>query len=84
MNVGSNRQIAGEYGGRYIDSASGTVTGNWMEIQAVPTTILGAVTGNIVNLPAGITLQSGTSINGVFSSIAVSSGAVIAYNRKWV
>jgi hypothetical protein len=84
MNVGSNRQIAGEHGGRYIDAAAGTVTGNWFELQAVPTTILGAITGNIVNLPAGITLQAGTSINGVFTSVAVSSGAVIAYNRKWV
>ena len=83
MNVGSNRQIAGEYGGRYIDSAAGTVTGNWQQIEAVPATILGAVSGNILNLPAGITLTAGQSINGVFTSVAVSSGAVIAYNRKW-
>jgi hypothetical protein len=84
MNVGSNRQIAGEYGGRYIDSAAGTVTGNWMELHAITTTILGAVTSNITNFPAGVTLQAGDSINGVFTSVAVSTGSIIAYNRKWV
>jgi hypothetical protein len=84
MNVGSNRQLAGEFGGRYIDASAGTVTGNYMEIHAVATSILGAVTSNITNFPAGVTIQAGDSISGVFTSVAVSSGAIIAYNRKWV
>jgi ribosomal protein L2 len=84
MNVGSNRQLAGEYGGRYITASDGTVTGNWMEIHAVATTILGAVTSNITNFPAGVTVQAGDSLSGVYTSLAVSSGAIIAYNRKWV
>lgn len=84
MNVGANRQLAGELGGIYIDASAGTVTGNWMEIHAVATSILGAVSSNITNFPAGVTIQAGDSINGVFTSVAVSSGAVIAYNRKWV
>ena len=77
MNVGSNRQLAGEYGGRYIDASAGTVTGNYMEIHAV-------ATSNITNFPSGVTIQAGDSISGVFTSVAVSSGAIIAYNRKWV
>jgi hypothetical protein len=84
MNVGSNRQLAGEYGGRYIDASAGTVTGNYMEIHAVATTILGSVDSNITGLPAGLTMVAGDSISGVFTSVAVSSGSVIAYNRKWV
>lgn len=84
MNVGANRQLAGELGGIYIDASAGTVTGNWMEIHAVATSILGAVSSNITNFPAGVTIQAGDSINGVFTSVAVSSGAIIAYNRKWV
>lgn len=84
MNVGSNRQLAGEYGGRYIDASAGTVTGNYMEIHAVSTSILGAISSNITNFPAGVTIQAGDSISGVFTSVAVSSGAIIAYNRKWV
>jgi hypothetical protein len=31
-----------------------------------------------------VTIQAGDSISGVFTSVAVSSGAIIAYNRKWV
>ena len=84
MNVGSNRQLAGEFGGKYITAADGTVSGNWMEIHAVSTSILGTVSSNITNFPAGVTIQAGDSISGVFTSVAVSSGAIIAYNRKWV
>jgi len=84
MNIGSNRQLAGEFGGQYINASAGTVTGNWMEIHAVSTSILGAISSNITNFPAGVTIQAGDSISGVFTSVAVSSGAIIAYNRKWV
>lgn len=84
MNVGANRQLAGEYGGRYIDASAGTVSGNWMEIHAVSTSILSGCTSNITGLGAGVTIQAGDSISGVFTSLALSSGALIAYNRKWV
>lgn len=84
MNVGSNRQLAGEYGGRYIDASAGTVTGNFMEIHANQAAILGSVTSNITGLPAGYTMPAGDSLHGVFTSVAVSSGSVVAYNRKWV
>lgn len=84
MNVGSNRQLAGEHGGRYIDASAGTVTGNFMEIHAVATSILSGCTSNITGLGSGVTIQAGDSISGVFTSIALSSGAIIAYNRKWV
>ena len=80
MNVGSNRQLAGEYGGKYISSASGTVTGNFQSIHALEITILGATVSNIT---AGVTIQAGDEIAGVWTSIAISSGSVIAFNRKY-
>lgn len=83
MNVGSNRQLAGEYGGTYITSASGTVTGNWQTLKAISTTTLGAVTSNITSFPSGVTLQAGTELPGVFTSVAVTSGIIVAYNRKY-
>jgi hypothetical protein len=83
MNVGSNRQLAGEYGGTYISSASGTVTGNWQTIHALEITILGATTSNITNFPAGVTLQAGDELPGVWTSITVSNGSIVAYNRKY-
>lgn len=83
MNIGSTRQVSGEYGGRYIDSASGTVTGNWQTLKALSTVVLGAVTSNITSLPTGVTLQAGTDLQGVFTSVAVTSGTLVAYNRKY-
>ena len=83
MNVGSNRQLAGEFGGKYITAADGTVSGNWMEIHAVSTSIIGSCTSNITNFGAGVTVQAGDSISGVFTSLSLSSGAIVAYNRKW-
>lgn len=83
MNIGAVRQLAGEYGGRYIDSTSGTVTGNWQTLKAISTSILGAVSSNITNLPSGVTLQAGDELPGVFTSVVVSSGAIVAYNRKY-
>jgi hypothetical protein len=82
MNVGANLQLSGEYGGRYLTSASGTVQGNWYQLEAVGATVLGAITSNIVDLPSGVNLAAGQTLNGVFTSVAVTSGAVIALNRR--
>ena len=82
MNVGANRQLAAEYGGKYITNASGTVTGNWYEIEAFGATVIGATTSNIVDLPSSVSLVAGQTIKGVFTSIAVTSGAVVAYKGK--
>jgi hypothetical protein len=84
MNVGANRQLAGEFGGRYITASDGTVDGNWMEIHAVSTSILAGCTSNITGFGSGITIQAGDSISGVFTSISLSSGGLVLYNRKWV
>ena len=82
MNVGANRQLAGEYGGRYIDASAGTVTGNWMEIHAVAPTILGAVSSNITNFPSVGTLQSCDSLPGVLHSVAFTPGALTPSHPK--
>lgn len=83
MNIGAVRGLSGEHGGRYIDPTHGTVTGNWMEIHATQAAILGATVSNIDNMPATISLVAGDRINGVFTSVTVTSGSVIAYNRKY-
>jgi hypothetical protein len=55
-----------------------------MEIHANQAAILGSVTSNITGLPAGYTMTAGDSLHGVITSVAVASGSVVAYNRKWV
>ena len=84
MNIGSSRQQSGEYGGKYINAASGTVTGSFAELRILETTVLGATTSNITSFPASISLAVGIApLTGVWTSITVTSGALIAYNRKY-
>jgi len=83
MNIGSSRQQSGEYGGKFINAASGTVTGSFMELRILEATVLGATTSNITSFPASISLVAGTAIPGVWTSIAVTSGSLVAYNRKY-
>ncbi len=83
MNIGSSRQQSGEYGGKHIDASSGTVTGSFAEILCLEATVLGATTSNIVSFPASKNLVVGQRIQGVWTSIAVTSGSLVAYNRKY-
>ena len=84
MNIGSSRQQSGEYGGKFINAASGTVTGSFMELRILEPTVLGAITSNIESLPASITLALGTApMVGVFTSITVTSGSLIASKRRY-
>ncbi len=77
----SSVQQSGEYGGLYV-SGTGANSGNWIEIQVITDTIFSAVTSNITSLPTAVTFSAGTRINGVFSAFTLTSGSVIAYNRK--
>ena len=86
MNVGSNRQLAGEYGGRYIDASAGTVTGNYMEIHAVATSILGAVSSNIGNavspmtdrMTKGVLQPNGTTVAEPRMDVSAVANAILA------
>ena len=81
MNVGANRQLSGEYGGLYIADTSAN-TGNWQEIYAVTNTVIASSTSNITGL-SGVTLVANQSIRGVFTAFTLTSGSVVAYNRKY-
>ena len=83
-NVSEYRGL-GLNGGQYINSTDVT-TGTWFAIQATEDTVLAAQASNITNLDDictgqdGTTLAANTVIYGNFTSIDLTSGAVIAYN----
>ena len=72
-------------GGAYINDTA-THTGNWFAIQATETTVLATQASNITNLDDICTgedateLAANTVLYGNFTSIDLTSGAVIAYN----
>ena len=74
-------------GGAYLnDTAVHTNANGWFAIQATEDTVLAAQASNITNLDDictgqdATTLSAGTVLYGNFTSIDLTSGAVIAYN----
>ena len=73
-------------GGEYINDLSTVKTGTWFAIQATEATVLAAQASNITNLDDICTgqdateLAAGTVLYGNYTSISLTSGAVIAYN----
>ena len=73
-------------GGEYINDLSTVKTGTWFAIQATEATVLAAQASNITNLDDICTgqdateLAAGTVLYGNYTSIDLTSGAVIAYN----
>ena len=72
-------------GGAYINDTA-THTGNWFAIQATEASVLATQASNITNLDDICTgedateLAAGTVLYGNFTSIDLTSGAVIVYN----
>lgn len=66
-------------GGEYIGDTN-THTGDWRRIQVIATAVLNAYSGNVTGL-AAVSLPAGTIIDGVFTSIDLTSGSLIAYVR---
>ena len=72
-------------GGSYVNDTA-VHTGNWFANQATEATVLAAQASNITNLDDICTgqdateLAAGTVLYGNFTSIDLTSGAVIAYN----
>tara|TARA_R110000824_G_scaffold107922_1_gene254628 strand:+ start:195 stop:455 length:261 start_codon:yes stop_codon:yes gene_type:complete len=72
-------------GGAYINDTA-THTGTWFAIQATEATVLATQASNITNLDDICTgqdateLAAGMVLYGSFTSIDLTSGAVIAYN----
>ena len=72
-------------GGIYINDTA-VHTGKFFAIQATEDTVLAAQSSNITNLDDictgqdATTLSAGTCLYGNFTSIDLTSGAVIAYN----
>ena len=82
MTAKYNLQLAGEYGGK-ANTSTAAVTGEFREILCVTACTFSAVTGNITSFPTGTSIAAGTRIEGVFTSVAASSGTFIAFNRKY-
>lgn len=82
MNIGSNRQLSGEYGGQYYTSASGAWNGDWFRIVAVSAAVVTLTTSNVAPASQSITLAQGQEVRGRFSLLQVTSGTVVAYNSK--
>ena len=53
-------------------------TGKWSKITAVTATVVAASQSNIAGLN-GFSLAAGQSIEGIFTSITLTSGSIIAY-----
>ena len=72
-------------GGAYLNDTA-VHTGNWFAIKATEDSVLAAQASNITNLDDictgqdGTTLSAGMVLYGNFTSIDLTSGAVIAYN----
>ena len=72
-------------GGEYING-TGAITGSFFALQATEATVLAAQSSNISNwddLCTGqdaTSLAAGTVLYGNFTSVTLTSGAVIAYN----
>ena len=72
-------------GGEYING-TGAITGTFFAIQATEATVLAAQASNITNLDDICTgedateLAAGTVLYDNFTSVTLTSGAVIAYN----
>ena len=83
-NVSEYRGL-GLNGGSYIYDTA-VHTGTWFAIQATEDTVLAAQASNITNLDDICTGQDGTTLSantvsyGNFTSLDLTSGAVIAYN----
>ena len=74
-------------GGIYINDTNVATNANgWFAIQATEDTVLAAQSSNITNLDAictgqdATTLAAGMVLYGNFTSIDLTSGAIIAYN----
>jgi hypothetical protein len=86
MSSVSEYRGLGLNGGEYINDLATEKTGTWFAICATEATVLAAQTSNITNLDDICTGQDATSLAantvlyGNFSSITLTSGAVIAYN----
>ena len=79
MNVNIKQHDLGNRGGEVI-TGTGVTTGDWYMITSInDLTAFTTLTGNITGAPT--LLKSGVSIYGQFSTITLSAGEVIAYNR---
>ena len=85
MGSTSEYRGLGLNGGEYINDTA-VHTGNWFAIQATEDTVLAAQASNITNLDDictgqdATTLAAGMVLYGNFTRIALTSGAVVAYN----
>jgi|2_EtaG_2_1085320.scaffolds.fasta_scaffold318108_1 hypothetical protein len=79
MNVNIKQHDLGNRGGEVISDTSVTTGDFYMITSTSDLTAFTTLTGNITGAPT--LLKSGESIYGQFTTITLSAGEVIAYNR---
>lgn len=73
-------KMLGYYGGERVTDTL-PHAGNFCAIYALEDSVINTTTGNIENLD-GTSLTAGMSILGIFTSVTLTSGAVILYNSE--
>lgn len=82
MNVRASLQLSGNYGGAF-NTGTGAVTGNFWKLTCVTACTFSAVSSNLTNFPTGVSFPAGFSIEGVFTSVAASTGTFVVSNRQY-
>jgi hypothetical protein len=79
---GSTRIInqKGQLGSIYIDDTAAH-TGTFDALQALEATVVAALTGNMTDFTAGMPIPAGSIVYGVFTSVTLTSGKIVAYNK---
>ena len=80
MRVTPIRDDSGENGGLAITDTNAH-TGNWNRLTVLTDAVIATVTGNTSGLN-GATVKAGTSIDGVFTAVTMTSGTVYMRNRQ--
>lgn len=79
----ANNLLLGLNGGRVVDSTS-AFTGEWGLLEVITQTVINSITITSLENASGlesITLPAGTIIRGNITSVELTSGVVILYNK---
>lgn len=75
MNVQVRNLLNGSV---YIDDTAAHA-GQFCAIQALEAAVVAALSGNMTDFAGGLPIPAGTTIEGSFTSITLTSGKVLAY-----
>lgn len=74
----------GRFGGRFVSSSDGAVTGNFCRVVCVQAASISSMTCNFTNIPGPLSVPALWEMQGDITGITLASGVVQAYNSKTV